>query len=42
MDGAKPELVTAATEELLAVQVELKGVVGLRVVDRLALDTRIK
>ena len=42
MDGAKPELVTAATKELIAVQAELKGVVGLRVVDRLALDTRIK
>lgn len=42
MDGTKPELVTSATKELLAVQAELKGVVGLRVVDRLALDTRVK
>ena len=42
MDGTKPELVTSATKELLAVQSELKGVVGLRVVDRLALDTRVK
>ena len=42
IDGAKPELVTAATKELLAAQAELKGVVGLRVVDRLSLDTRIK
>ena len=41
-DGIKPELVTSATKELLAVQAELKGVVGLRVVDRLALDTRVK
>ena len=42
MDGTKPEIVTAATKELLAAQTELKGVVRLRVVDRLALDTRVK
>lgn len=42
LDASKPEVVTRATNELLQFKETMKGVVDMRVVDRLALDTRLK
>ncbi|KAF1991291.1 hypothetical protein K402DRAFT_323070 [Aulographum hederae CBS 113979] len=42
IDNTKPELVTRGTKELLQMQAQLRGVVELGVVERLALDTRVR
>ena len=41
-DGSKVEIVTKAVNELWALRETLKGVVELAVVDRLALDPRVR
>lgn len=41
-DSSRPDVVAKGTEELAALKGLLKGVVDLRVVDRLALDSRVK
>lgn len=38
----KPELVTRATQELEAFRDQMKGVISLRVPERLSMDTRVK
>ena len=42
LDASKPEVVSRATSELLQFKETMKGVVDMRVVERLALDTRVK
>ncbi|PSK53102.1 hypothetical protein B9Z65_3302 [Elsinoe australis] len=41
-DRSKPTLVSAATEQLLALKNELKGSIDLRVPERLSMDTRVR
>ncbi len=41
-DGGKPESMTLAVNELLAIRETLKGLVELEPGDRLAMDTRVK
>ena len=42
LDGSKVETMTRGAGELLALRERLKGVVGLEMVERLALDTRVR
>jgi len=41
-DAGKPEVVSRATSELLHFKNVMKGIVDMRVVERLSLDTRVK
>ena len=41
-DGSKVETMARGTAELLALRERLRGVVGLEMVERLALDTRVR
>ncbi len=41
-DGGNPEIIALGVKELNALKAELKGVVELKLVDRLSLDTRAK
>ena len=41
-DGSKVETMTRGATELLALRETLKGVIGLEMVERLALDTRVR
>jgi len=42
VDASKPEVVNRATSELLHFKNVMKGIVDMRVVERLSLDTRVK
>jgi mediator of RNA polymerase II transcription subunit 18 len=42
LDASKPEVVSRATSEVLQFKETMRGVVDMRVVERLALDTRVK
>ena len=42
VDASKPEVVNRATSELLRFKNVMKGIVDMRAVERLSLDTRVK